>query len=109
DARTHTHINRATVERLMLRLPRGVILLPSKENAPLEAPSEFYGEVLGGQIGYLRLGSLNGANLQAMDKSLGTFAAKKVDALIIDLRSSQGTNDFAGAEEFGKGFFPKAK
>jgi hypothetical protein len=109
DAITDTELNRATVEGLMVRLPRGVILLPSKENAPLEAPSEFYGEVLGGQIGYLRLGSLNGANLQAMDKSLGTFAAKKVDALIIDLRSSQGTNDFAVAAEFGKRFCPKGK
>jgi hypothetical protein len=109
DAIADTELNRATVEGLMVRLPRGVILLPSKENAPLEAPSEFYGEVLGGQIGYLRLGSLNGANLQAMDKSLGNFAAKKVDALIIDLRFSQGTNDFAVAAEFGKRFCPKGK
>jgi Peptidase family S41 len=109
DAITDTELNRATVEGLMARLPRGVILMPGKEGAPLEAPSEFYGEVLGGLIGYLRLGSLNGANLQAMDKSLGNFAAKKADALIIDLRSSQGTNDFAVAAEFGKRFRPKGK
>jgi Peptidase family S41 len=109
DAITDTELNRASVEGLMVRLPRGVILLPTKDSAPLEAPSEFYGEVLGGQIGYLRLGSLNGANLQAMDKSLGNFAAKKVDALIIDLRSSQGINDFVVAAEFGKRFCPKGK
>src|SRR6266699_712206 len=93
DAITDTELSRATVEGLMVRLPRGVILLPSKESAPLEGPSGFYDEVLEGHIGYLRLGSLNGANLQDMDKSLGNFAAKKVDALIIDLRSSQVTND----------------
>jgi C-terminal processing protease CtpA/Prc len=93
----------------MVRLPRGLILLPSKENAPVETPSAFYNEVLEGHIGYLRLGSLNGANLQDMDKSLGNFAAKKVDALIIDLRSSQGTNDFAVAAEFAKRFCLKGK
>jgi hypothetical protein len=109
DAITDTELSRATVEGLMVRLPRGVILLPSKESAPLEGPSGFYDEVLEGHIGYLRLGSLNGANLQDMDKSLGNFAAKKVDALIIDLRSSQGTNDFAAAAEFAKRFCPKGK
>lgn len=109
DAITDTELSRATVEGLMVRLPRGVILLPSKESAPLEAPSAFYDEVLEGHIGYLRLGSLSGANLQAMDKSLGNFAAKKVDALIIDLRCSQGTNDFAVAGEFAKRFCLKGK
>jgi hypothetical protein len=109
DAITDTELNRATVEGLMARLPRGAMLLPNKEGAPPEAPSAFYSEVLDGHIGYLRLGSLNGANLQAMDKSLGNFAAKKVDALIVDLRSSQGTNDFAMAEDFARRFCPKGK
>src|SRR5438552_2970270 len=44
-----------------------------------------------------------------MDKSLSNFAGKKVDALIVDLRSSQGTNDFAMATEFAKRFCPKGK
>ena len=109
DAITDTELSRATVEGLMVRLPRGVILLPNKEDAPLDVPSTLYSEVLDGHIGYLRLGSLNGANLQAMDKSLGTFAANKVDALIIDLRCSQGTNDFAVAAEFAKRFCRKGK
>src|SRR6266403_750304 len=109
DAITDTELNRATVEGLMIRLPRGVMLLPNKESAPGEAPGAFYGEVLGGHIGYLRLGSLNSANLQAIDKSLSNFAAKKVDALIVDLRSSQGTGDFAVAADFAKRFCPKGK
>jgi hypothetical protein len=107
DAITDTELNRATVEGLMARLPRGVMLLPSKESAALETPSASYSDVLDDHIGYLRLGSLNGANLQAMDKSLGNFAAKKVDALIVDLRSSQGTPDFGLAAEFAKRFCPK--
>src|SRR5213076_1766870 len=109
DAITETELNRATLEGLMVRLPRGVMLLPNKESARVEAPSAFYNEVLGGHIGYLRIGSLNSANLQALDKSLSNFAGKKVDALVVDLRSSPATNDLALAAEFAKRFSPKKK
>jgi C-terminal processing protease CtpA/Prc len=109
DAITDTELSRATVRGLMIRVPQGVILLPDRESAPLGAPNAFYGEILDGHIGYLRLGSLNNANLQAMDKNLGNFAMKKVDALVVDLRASQTTNDFAMAAEFAKRFCPKGK
>src|SRR5215831_1319913 len=41
DEITDTELNRATVEGLIVRLPRGVTLLPPRENAPAEAPSVF--------------------------------------------------------------------
>jgi len=109
DAISDTELNRATIQGLMVRLPHGLLLLPNRESAAMEAPIAFYSEILNGHIGYLRLGSLNSANLQALDKSLGSFAAKKVDALVIDLRASQATNDFAMAAEFAKRFCPKGK
>ena len=109
DAITETELNRATVQGLMTRLPNGVKLLPNRESAPTEAPTPLYGEILDGHIGYLRLGSLNNANLQAMDKSLSNFTGKKVDALVVDLRASSGTNDFAVAAEFANRFCPKGK
>ena len=109
DAITDTELNRATIQGLMVRLPHGVMLLPNRESASMEAPIAFYSEILDGHIGYVRLGSLNSANLQALDKSLSSFAAKKVDALVIDLRASQATNDFAMAAEFAKRFCPKGK
>ncbi len=109
DAITDTELNRATVEGLMVRLPRGVMLLPGKESAPAEPPAPFYSEIIGGHIGYLRVGSLNSANLQALDKSLSNFAGKKVDALVVDLRSSPATTDLALAAEFAKRFSPKGK
>ena len=109
DATTDTELNRATVQGLTIRLSQGVMLLPTRESVPLEVPSAFYSEILDGHIGYMRLGSLNNANLQAMDKSLGNFAVKKVDALIVDLRASQATDDFAMAAEFAKRFCPKGK
>jgi C-terminal processing protease CtpA/Prc len=85
------------------------MLLPSKENPSAGSPSAFYSEVIGGTIGYLRLGSLNSANLQALDKSLAAFRGKKVNALIVDLRASQATDDLASAAEFAKRFCPKGK
>jgi Peptidase family S41 len=109
DALTDTELNRATVEGLIVRLPRGVMLLPAKENAPAEAPSVFYSEIIGGHIGYVRIGSLSAANLQALDKSLSNFAARNVNALIVDLRTSQATTELPLAAEFAKRFCPKGK
>ena len=109
DAITDTELNRATVEGLLVRLPRGVMLLPAKENSSTGSPSGFYSEVIAGTIGYLRLGSLNSANLQALDRSLNAFAGKNVNALIVDLRASQGADDLAVAAEFAKRFCPKGK
>src|SRR6266853_3692204 len=109
EAITDTELNRATVEGLLVRLPRGVMLLPGKENPSAAAPNAFYSEVITGHIGYVRLGSLNNANLQALDKSLGAFAGKKVNALIVDLRASQATDDLALAAEFAKRFCPRGK
>src|SRR5216110_376653 len=109
DAITDTELNRATVEGLMVRLPRGVMLLPGKDNSPNVAPSTFYSEIIAGHIAYLRLGSLNSANLQALDKSLSAFPAKKVNAVIVDLRASGTASDFGLATEFAKRFCPKGK
>jgi Peptidase family S41 len=109
DAITEPELNRATVQGLMARLPNGVKLLPNPESSPPEAQDPLYSEILDGHIGYLRLGSLNNADLQTMDKSLSNFTGKKVDALVVDLRASSGTNDFAVAAEFAKRFCPKGK
>ena len=109
DEITDTELNRATVEGLMMRLPRGVMLLPAKENAPAEMPTVFYSEIIGGHVGYVRVGSLNAANLQALDKSIANFAAKNVNALVVDLRASPATTDWPLAAEFAKRFCPKGK
>lgn len=107
DLLTDAELNRATLEGLLMRLSHGLMLLPSAPQAAPENP--FYSEIIDGHIGYLRLGSLTSANLQAMDKKLGEFAGKKIDALIVDLRSSLLTNDFAAAAEFAKRFTIKGK
>ena len=109
DAITDTELNRATVEGLLVRLPRGITLLAGKENVSAATPGAFYSELIGGRTGYVRLGTLNNANLQALDKALSGFAAKKVNDLIVDLRASSTTNDLPMATEFAKRFCPKGK
>src|SRR5438876_6818169 len=42
DAIADTELNRATVEGLLVRLPRGVMLLPGKESPSPGPPSAFY-------------------------------------------------------------------
>ena len=111
DAINETELNRATLEGLLARQSRGVMLLPPPsrgESGPAEIAAPFYGEIFEGHVGYLRPGALNAANLKAMDKKLDEFASKKVDAVIVDLRASTGS-DFAVAAEFAKRFCPKGK
>ena len=111
DAITDTELNRATLTGLLARVPGGLMLLPPQprgESATPETAASLYSEVFDGHIGYLRLGSLNSANLKETDKTLQDFVAKKIDAVIADLRASSG-GDFATAAEFAKRFCPKGK
>ena len=57
----------------------------------------------------MRLGSLNNANLQALDRALSGFAGKKINDLIVDLRASPATTDLSLAADFAKRFCPKGK
>ena len=109
EALSETELSRAAFEGILTRLGRGVILLPSANAEPAETAAPFYSEILEGHVGYLRLGALNKANLDALDTSLKDFAAKKVDAVVLDFRASPATNDFPVAAEFAKRFCPKGK
>jgi hypothetical protein len=109
DALNETELSRAAFEGILMRLGRGVVLLSNANAEPAEPAATFYGEVLEGHIGYLRLGALNRANLDALDVNLQTFPARKVDAVVLDFRASAATNDFQLASEFAKRFCPKDK
>lgn len=108
DAINETELNRATLEGLLVRQPRGLMLLAGHETAAL-AETAFYAEIFEGHIGYLRPGGLTVANLKAMDRKLTEFSSKKVDALIVDLRDSPAPSNFEVAAEFAKRFCPKGK
>ena len=76
DAITDTELNRATVEGLLARLPRGITLVASKESVPAAVPGAFYSELIAGRSAYVRLGSLNNSNLQALDRALSGFVRR---------------------------------
>jgi hypothetical protein len=109
EALNETELSRAAFEGILTRLGRGVVLLSDSSAEPAEPAAPFYGEVLDGHVAYLRLGALNRPNLDALDANLQTFAAKKVDAVVLDFRASAATNDFLLAAEFAKRFCPKDK
>jgi hypothetical protein len=109
DALNETELNRAMLLGVLTRLGRGVMLLSERAPEVSEATNPFYGEILEGHIGYLRLGALTAPNLQALDANLQTYNGKKIDAVVIDLRASPTTNDFAMAAEFAKRFCGKGK
>ena len=100
-------INRATLEGLLTRLHGGALLLPGKTTAT-ESPAPFYSEVLANHIGYVRIGSLTNENLAGLDKALTDFTAKKIDAIVIDLRATNST-DVNVAAEITKRFMRKGK
>lgn len=108
EAVDDTQLNRATLQGLLVRLNKGLMLLPGKDTVPAEGVAQLFAEILEGHIGYLRPGAISPANLQALDKRLADFAAKKVDSLVIDLRASD-SGDYATAAEFAKRFVPKGK
>ena len=108
DAISDTEFSRATVQGLLARLPRGITIF-GKEGGSAAAPADFYSELIAGRTGYVRVGSLNNANLQALDRALNGFATKKINDLIVDFRASSTTNDLSLAADFAKRFCPKGK
>jgi len=108
EAVNDDQMSRATLDGLLVRLSKGLVLLPAKSPAPPDATASMYAEVLENHIGYIRPGAIITANLQNLDKRLADFAAKKVDALVVDLRASD-SGDFAAAADFAKRLVPKGK
>lgn len=109
EALNEAELNRAMLTGLLTRLSGGALLLATTPTDATEASHPFHGELLDGGVGYLRLGDLTPTNLQAMDASLASFAGKKMEAVVVDLRASPATNDFAVAAEFAKRFCAKGR
>jgi len=100
-------LNRATLQGLLERLGGGAALRPASTGP--EADSPFRSEILDEQIGYVRFGSLTQGHLAEFDAALGNFKAKKIEALILDLRATPPNSDFELAAEVVKRLTPKGK
>lgn len=100
-------LNRATLQGLLERLGGGVAIRSAAPETETESP--FRSEILDEQIGYVRFGSLTKGHLAEFDAALGNFNAKKVGSLILDLRATPASSDFALAAEVIKRLTPKGK
>ena len=85
------------------------MLLPQQAPSGSDATAPFFGEIIGGHVAYLRVGSLTQPNLQALDANLQSLGGKKIDALVLDFRATATANEFALASELAKRFCPKGK
>ena len=95
-------LGRATLRGLLENLAPGASLA-AEPSAP-STPSPFRAELLDGRAGYLRLGSLQTENLADLDTALRDFGAKAVHGLILDLRATPESSDFALAAQVASRF-----
>lgn len=98
---------RATLTGLLDRLgPRAS--LEAAKSSPANPPAPFYHEIIADHIGYLRPGALRQSEVAGLDGFLKEFSAKKVDAIILDLRAAPATSDFPVAADFANRFVAKS-
>jgi C-terminal processing protease CtpA/Prc len=100
-------LNKATLQGLIERLSPGASIFAQPPEPP--APSPFRAEILNGQTGYLRMGSIARGNIDEMDSALQNFNSKDLKAIVIDLRATPASSDFDMAAEVLKRFCPKGK
>jgi hypothetical protein len=73
------------------------------------AGAPFLAEILDGQAGYIRPGTLDEKALGQTDAALENFSGKQVPAVILDLRAVAAGGDMESAAEFARRFSPKGK
>ncbi len=100
-----TALARATLRGLLADLRPGAELLAAGEDKPADV-APFRSEVLTGGIGYVRAGSLQSENLASLDAALDGFATNKVTGVVLDLRATPESADYAMAAQFASRFAP---
>jgi hypothetical protein len=108
DSLSETALARAGIQGLLDRLGAGARIYSA--SAPVNPKSSpFRSEILHGNVGYLRLGTLTHENLAALDGILETFAAKPPEAVVLDLRATPYSTDFELVAECCRRFVPKGR
>jgi len=100
---------RALLEGLIGRLAPGVTITAPSAPHPDVGAFPFLAEILDGRAGYLRPGLLDADTLGQMDVALASFSAKKIPAVILDLRAVPHGSAFDAAADFARRFCPKGK
>ena len=108
EALSETALARAGLQGLLDRLGAGarIFSAPTIDNG---RTSQFRSEMLGGGVGYLRMGALTQENLAALDSVLETYVPKPPDAVVLDLRATPHSTDFELAAECCRRFSQKGR
>ncbi len=101
-----TELSRATLLGLLERLQPGAELNGGDPQEPKAVP--FQSEILEDRVGYVRLGSLRTENIVQLDAALGGFGDGKTDGIVLDLRATPESRDFALAAQVAGRFVPAA-
>jgi hypothetical protein len=99
-----TGMARATLRGLLEGLHPGAELTGDEKPDPAASP--FRAEILDGRVGYVRLGSIASGNLTQLDAALQDFTAKKAEGIVLDLRATPASEDFALAAQVCERFAP---
>jgi hypothetical protein len=99
-----TALTRATLRGLLEGLAPGAEITGEPAATPEDAP--FRSEILDGRAGYVRLGALQPDNIKQLDAALREFAEGKVHGVVLDLRATPDSADFAAAAEVAGRFCP---
>lgn len=96
---------RATLRGLLDELRPGAELVAGEPSAPALSP--FRAETLAGDVGYIRLGSLQPETVTEIRGTLKDFTARHVDAVVLDLRATPESTDYGQAAAVAGCFIPK--
>ena len=95
-------LSRATLRGLLETLAPGADFVSGPAEPAADAP--FRSEILDGRAGYIRLGSRKSENIAQLDAALREFTAKKVHGVVLDLRATPDSSDFALAAQAASRF-----
>jgi hypothetical protein len=102
-------ITQATVRGLLSRIGPGAYLQTGPEAEAAEPNHPFKSEIINGQFGYIRLGTLSKDLLPKLDSALVDLRGWNVSSLILDLRTSNYTSDFQVATDVLSRFLGRSK
>lgn len=97
-------IAKATLRGLLGELYPGAELAGVEKTATPLSP--FRAETLDGAVGYIRLGSLMTQTVGELEATLKDFTARKVDAVVLDLRATPETENYDLAAQAAARFVP---
>ncbi len=98
-ALTEDEITRATVHGLLARIGPGAFLQRGPDQQITPASRPFKAELIDGQFGYIRLGTLSRDLLPRLDSALSEFRDHGVAGVVLDLRTSDFTDGYPAAAE----------